>query len=1041
MSATLPILNNGPRAHEAFSAARDLESKLSATVRGEVRFDPGSRALYATDASNYRQTPIGVVIPRDAADVEATIAACREVGAAILPRGGGTSLAGQCCNVAVILDFSKYMRRLVSLDPEKKLAVVEPGIVLDRVREAAEVHHLTFAPDPATHSRCTIGGMIGNNSCGTHSVMGGLTANNIRSLDVLLADGTRMTVGPTSDEEFAAILARRDRQAEIYAGMRRIRDEYADEIRRRFPKIPRRVSGYNLDELLPEAGFNVARSLVGSEGTLVTVVSATLDLMHSPPCRRLVVLAFPDSFRAADAVPEVTPHGPIGLEGIDAMLLDFMRRKHLAEDNLKLLPEGGGFLLCEFGAETDEEAEAKAQDFLAASAKFKTPPTNSRLCSVEEAPRIWFVRESALGALVFVPGEPHGWEGWEDAAVPPEKLGVYLRQIHALMREYGYRSPLYGHFGQGCVHMRVNFDLESEPGIRKFREFIDRAADIVIALGGSLSGEHGDGQARSALLPKMFGSEIMQAFREFKALWDPDNRMNPGKLMEPANLPDSTIYQPEDNLRLGAGYHAPHPNTFFQFPDDHGSFSEATLRCVGVGACRKQGSGTMCPSYMATHEEEHSTRGRAHLLWELMEGKVLGVGNGSAGAHAPGAVDWHNEAVREALDLCLSCKACKGECPVNVDVATYKAEFLAHYYGDRLRKPQHYAFGFMDRLAHLSSLIPGLTPRLANLPLSTPGLSQLIKAALGVAQQRKLPQFAPRSFRQEWRERSSRSAEGSVPGRPVLKAHGLGDSASRTVLKGHDFSRADIPRQGDGALAPEGRVLLWPDTWNNYYHPQSLHAAARVLQSAGFSPEVPRHHVCCGRPLYDFGFLRQAREYLLKILRDFAPQIDAGRHFVFLEPSCASVFRDELINFFPAQSEHGPRAKRLAEQTLLLSEFLVRHAPHFEPPPLHGKKIVLHGHCHHKSLMKMTDEVAILRRTGAEVNVLDSGCCGMAGPFGFEREKFEVSQALGERVLLPAVRGAAPETILVSDGFSCREQISQNTDRRAVHFAEVIAPD
>ena len=998
MSATLPILNNGHRAHESFSAARDLESKLAATVRGEVRFDPGSRALYATDASNYRQTPIGVVIPRDAADVEATIAACREVGAAILPRGGGTSLAGQCCNVAVVLDFSKYMRRLVSLDPEKKLAVVEPGIVLDRVREAAEVHHLTFAPDPATHSRCTIGGMIGNNSCGTHSVMGGLTANNIRSLDVVLADGTRMTVGPTSDEDFAAILARRDRQAQIYAGMRRIRDHYADEIRRRFPKIPRRVSGYNLDELLPESRFNVARSLVGSEGTLVTVVSATLDLMHSPPCRRLVVLAFPDSFRAADAVPEVTPHGPIGLEGIDAMLLDFMRRKHLAEDNLKLLPEGGGFLLCEFGAETDEEAEAKAKDFLAASAKFKTPPTSSRLCSVEEAPRIWFVRESALGALVFVPGEPHGWEGWEDAAVPPEKLGIYLRQIHALMREYGYRSPLYGHFGQGCVHMRVNFDLESEPGIRKFREFIDRAADIVIALGGSLSGEHGDGQARSALLPKMFGSEIMQAFREFKALWDPENRMNPGKLMEPANLPDATIYQPEDNLRLGAGYHAPHPDTFFQFPGDHGSFSEATLRCVGVGACRKEGTGTMCPSYMATHEEEHSTRGRAHLLWELMEGRVLGAGNGSA--HARGAVDWHNESVREALDLCLSCKACKSECPVNVDVATYKAEFLAHYYGDRLRKPQHYAFGFMDRLAHLSSLIPGLTPRFANLPLATPGLSNLIKAALGVAPERRLPQFAPRSFRDEWKKLSPRNAEGPMPGRPVL---------------------------------------LWPDTWNNYYHPQSLHAAARVLQAAGFSPEVPRRHVCCGRPLYDFGFLRQAREYLLKILRDFAPQIDAGQPFVFLEPSCASVFRDELLNFFPAHSEHGLRAQRLAEQTLLLSEVLVHHAPHFAPPSLHGKKIVLHGHCHHKSLMKMTDEVAILRRSGAEVNLLDSGCCGMAGPFGFEHDKYEVSQALGERVLLPAVRSAASDTILISDGFSCREQISQNTDRHAIHFAEVIA--
>ncbi|MGB6611911.1 MAG: heterodisulfide reductase-related iron-sulfur binding cluster, partial [Acidobacteriaceae bacterium] len=370
---------------------------------------------------------------------------------------------------------------------------------------------------------------------------------------------------------------------------------------------------------------------------------------------------------------------------------------------------------------------------------------------------------------------------------------------------------------------------------------------------------------------------------------------------------------------------------------------------------------------------------RAHLLWELMEGKVLDPG-------------WRNDAVREALDLCLSCKACKSECPVNVDVATYKAEFLAHYYGDRLRKPQHYALGFIDRLARVASLIPGITPRLANLPLAIPGASQAIKAILGVAQQRALPHFAARSFQSSWMRLSFKARAGRA-------------------------------------------VLLWPDTWNNYYHPQSLQAAAQVLQTAGFAVEVPRQHVCCGRPLYDFGFLQQARAYLRKVLVQFAPQIDGGLPFVFLEPSCASVFRDELVNFFPTDE----RAQRLREQTLLLSEFLAQHTPDFQPPQLSGRKIVLHGHCHHKSLMKMTDEVAILRRTGAEVELLDSGCCGMAGSFGFEREKFAVSQALGERVLLPAVRAAASETILVADGFSCREQISQNTSRCAVHFAEVIA--
>ncbi len=975
MGTSLKVLQPS-RQHELFDAARELEAKLRATVRGEVRFDAASRALYATDASNYRQTPVGVVIPRDAADVEATLAGCRALGAAVLPRGAGTSLAGQCCNVAVVMDFSKYMRRLVALDPERKIAVVEPGIVLDRVREAAELHHLTFAPDPATHSRCTIGGMIGNNSCGTHSVMGGLTANNIRSLDVVLYDGTRMTVGATTEAELEAIIARGGRAGAIYAGMRRIRDTYAEEIRRRFPRIPRRVSGYNLDELLPERGFHVARALVGAEGTLATVVSATLDLMHSPPCRRLAVLGFPDAFLAADAVPEVIRHEPIGLEGIDAMLLDFMQRKHLAEAEVKLLPPGGAFLLAEFGAETNPEAEAKARALIGTASKLPGSPTG-RLCTVEEAASIWRVRESALGATVFVPGEPHGWEGWEDAAVAPERLGSYLRQLFALMGEYGYRSPMYGHFGQGCVHTRINFDLESEGGIRKFREFLDRATDIVIAHGGSISGEHGDGQARGALLPKMFGPELMQAFAEFKSLWDPDNRMNPDKMISPERL-----YQPDENLRLGAGYRSQQPETFFQFPDDNGSLHEATLRCVGVGACRKDGNGTMCPSYMVTREERHSTRGRAHLLWELMQGEVLDR-------------DWHNDGVREALDLCLSCKACKSECPVNVDVATYKAEFLAHYYGERMRPLQHYAFGFMDRLARAASVIPGVTPGLANLPLTLPAVSHALKVVLGVAPQRRLPQFAARSFQTEWRKR------------------------------------------GRTGAANGQRVLLWPDTWNNYYHPGSLRAAARALEGGGFSVEVPRGHVCCGRPLYDFGFLRQAREYLEKILSEFASQIDGGMPFVFLEPSCASVFRDELVNFFPSSE----RARRLREQTLLLSELLVRQAPAFRPPDLAGRTILVQGHCHHKSVLKMTAEMDLLRRTGAAVELLDSGCCGMAGPFGFEREKFGVSQALGERVLLPAVRAASPETILVADGFSCREQIAQNTNRRAVHCAEILAPE
>ncbi len=972
-SGAFNILQQKTHPHEDFRASTELQRLLKKSVRGEVRFDDGARALYATDASNYRQVPIGLVVPIDLADVEATVAACRMVGAPILARGGGTSLSGQCCNVAVVIDFSKYLNRVLELDPSAKRARVEPGIVLDRVRDAAELHRLTFAPDPATHSRCTIGGMIGNNSCGVHGLLGGKTVDNIESLDILLYDGTRLTVGATGEEELRANIAAGGRRGQIYSGLAKLRDQYADRIRQRFPRIPRRVSGYNLDDLLPENGFHIARSLVGSEGTCATVLGANLQLTDSPPHRRLVGLGFPDPFLAADHVPAVLEHKPIGLEGFDGMLVDFMLRKKLAVDDVVLLPPGNGHLLVELGAWSAEEVEARVASLMRAVSGFDTVPV-ARAYSPEEAKRVWRVRESALGATVYVPGEPHGWEGWEDAAVPPEKLGSYLRRIFALMREYGYRSPMYGHFGQGCVHLRINFDLESEAGIRSFREFLDRAADIVIAHGGSLSGEHGDGQARAALLPKMFGAEIMQAFREFKAIWDPQNKMNPGKLVDPV-----AVYEPQDNLRLGANYRERRYETHFSFPHDHGSIADATLRCVGVGACRKVDAGTMCPSYMATREERHSTRGRAHLLWEMLEGNVLKDG-------------WRNEDVREALDLCLACKACKTECPVNVDVATYKAEFLAHYYDGRVHPLRDYLFGFMDRWANLASIVPGVTPRLANLTMRSPRLGGLVKHFAGVAEQRSLPEFALKSFQAS---RTAGPQAGSLP-----------------------------------------QVLLWPDTWNNYFHPQSLTAAARVLEAAGFAVTVPRGHICCGRPLYDFGFLHQARNYLEGVMTRLASTIHSGTPIVVLEPSCASVFRDELGNLFP----DDPRARRLRDQVYLLSDFLTRHAPEYKPVQTPGRKLLVHGHCHHKSIMKMGDELSLLRATGSEVQHIDSGCCGMAGPFGFEAEKFEVSQAIGERVLLPAVRGAAVDTVIVTDGFSCREQIAQNSTRRAVHFAEAICP-
>ena len=985
------LLNQPPLDHESFSAHRELESLLKKSLRGDVRFDLGSRALYAADSSNYRQIPIGVILPRDAADVEAALAACRATGAAVLPRGAGTSLAGQCVNVAVIFDFSRYMNKLVSIDPASKLARVEPGMVLDRLREAAEVHRLTYGPDPATHSRCTLGGMIGNNSCGVHGLMAGKVVDNVESLDIVLYDGTRMTVGRTAPAELDALIRSGGRVGQIYADLARLRDRYSSLIRERFPRIPRRVSGYNLDELLDEKGFHVARALVGSEGTCATVVSATLNLTASPPFRVLTVLAFTDGFLAADVVPRVLEFNPIGLEGFDGLIVDFMQRKKLAVDDVALLPPGRGFLLVEMGAWDAAEAQAKAEALVRAARAWPEAPV-ARIYNDADAARIWHVRDSALGATAFVPGELERHEGWDDAGIPPAKLGAYLRGLSALMAEFGYNSPLYGHYGQGCVHLRINFDFRTAEGVRRFREFIDRAADLVLSLGGSLSGEHGDGQARAALLPKMFGPELIRAFQEFKAIWDPANRMNPGKLSDAVR-----VYDPAENLRnapLVAGEAPAELETHFVFAADQGSLERATARCVGVGACLKTDGGVMCPSYRATGEEQNSTRGRARLLWEMLAGALRKEG-------------FQSKAVHEALDLCLSCKACKTECPVSVDMTAYKSEYLAQRYKHRPHPLHHYIFGFADVMARLGSITPALTNAVLTGRLTSP----LIKRIVGVAQERQLPRLAGKSYK---KARVAANETTNVPRTSSTK------SATKKEPGGE-------------------QVVLWADTWNNYYHPQTLAAAETVLTQAGFRVRVPKGHICCGRALYDFGLLGAARAYLAKVLDRMAPEIEAGLPFIFLEPSCASVFKDEALEFFPS-GPLAPRAQRMSKQVWLLADWLAAKAPEWVTGRLEGAQIILHGHCHHKAVFGgPVNEIALLKKAGAAVEMINSSCCGMAGPFGFEADKFEVSKAIANLGLLPAVNAAAPATIIVADGFSCREQIEQLSEREGTHFAEVLA--
>jgi FAD/FMN-containing dehydrogenase/Fe-S oxidoreductase len=972
-----------PTAHFAQHDASALEAALRRHLRGEVRFDSGSRALYATDGSNYRQIPIGVVIPRDKEDVLAAVALCREHGAPLLARGGGTSLAGQCCNAAVVLDFSKYMAGILEIDPERRIARVEPGVVLDRLRAEAEKHHLTFAPDPATHDRCTLGGMIGNNSCGAHSIMAGKTDDNIEALEVLTYGGQHMHVGATSADDFGHFTREGGRRAEIYAGLKSLAERYGEQVRRQFPNIPRRVSGYNLNHLLPESGFHVARALVGSEGTCVTVLEATCRLVESPPARVLVVIGWPDIYLCADHVPQIMEHRPIGLEGFDDIMVNASRRKGVNLDALAMLPEGAGWLMVEFGANTATEAESQARNLMEELERSSAvaPPKMRLFIEARQARRIWDVRESSLGVTSHVPGEPLRWEGFEDSAVAPEKLGAYLRELRRLMQAFHYDGSFYGHFGHACVHTRMDYDLETAEGVRKFRQFMEEAADLVVRYGGSLSGEHGDGQSRGELLPKMFGPELMQAFREFKALWDPDWKMNPGKLIEP--------YRLDENLRLGAGYDPWRPETHFKFPDDHGSLAAATLRCVGVGKCRRDSGGVMCPSFRATRDEEHSTRGRAHLLWEMTKRDFIQDG-------------WQSEAVKKSLDLCLSCKGCKSDCPVGVDVATYKSEFLSHYYETNPRSLKQIALSNIDLWMRAAAHAPGLV----NLTTQLPGLRNLAKLAAGIPAQRRIPAMAPQTFKEWWERRQ-----------------GSGASLRRT----DEGVRPHVCR------GRTNTVLLWADTFNNHFLPSTAKAAVEVLEAAGFDVTVPRAHLCCGRPLFDIGALDRAKSLLLQIMDELLPEIEAGTPIVILEPSCAAVFRDELTNLFPKDE----RAHALSKQVFLLSEFLEQRAKDFPLPQL-ARRALVHGHCHHKAIMKMTAEEAVLEHMGIDFTAPAPGCCGMAGAFGFEKEKYEISKSIGELELLPAVRQAPTDWLIVADGFSCREQIAQETDRHALHLAEVL---
>ncbi|MFD9963562.1 FAD-binding and (Fe-S)-binding domain-containing protein [Amycolatopsis sp. NPDC058986] len=923
----------------------------------EILTDAATLALYTTDASNYRHVPLGVVLPRSVDEVVAAVAACRERGLPVIARGGGTSVAGNSCGPGVVIDTSRYVRGVTELDPAARLARVAPGTVLDDLQALAAQHGLRFGPDPSTHSRCTLGGMIGNNACGSHSVAWGRTADVVRELDVLLYDGTRLTVGPTAPSEVDERAARPGTEGRVYRELRTLVAENLGLLRTELSTWPRRVSGYGLEHLLPENGFDLAKALVGSEGTCVTVLGATVALAELPKHRVLAVLGFPSDIAAADAVPSILPWSPLTVEGVDAQLVALLEPGRAGG-----LPPGEAWLFVEMAGDepglASERARSLANELggVLTGSTVLTDPAAQR--------RLWRIREEGAGLATRLADGAEAWPGWEDAAVPPDRLGSYLRGFKELMRAHGRQSVVYGHYGEGCLHLRLDFDLLSKPGVAGFRKFLEEAADLVAAHGGSLSGEHGDGQARSELLSRMYSREMLALFARFKAIFDPDGRMNPGILVDPRPI--------DADLRVRHAPLAIEDVTVLGYPEDRGSFGQAMRRCVGVGKCRNtSGPGVMCPSYRVTREEKHSTRGRAHLLAEMINGELVTDG-------------WRSEEVRDALDLCLSCKGCLSDCPVDVDMATYKAEFLHQHYRRRVRPASHYSMGWLPVWLRAAAL----APRLANAVAGRPRLAALLKRAGGIAPERDLPEFAPTPFTQ---------------------------------------ARRDLRRRATGPKP----LVLWPDSFNNYLTPGVLDAATEVLTVAGYDVVLPDRGVCCGLTWVSTGQLGVARKVLRRTLSVLAPYLDAGYEVAGLEPSCTALFRGDLAALLPGD----PYAQLLASRTRTLAELLADSPVEF---PALDVEAITQVHCHQHAVLGFAADEAALAAAGVRNTTLDSGCCGLAGNFGFERGHYDVSVACAEDRLLPAVRAAPAETVVLSDGFSCRTQIAQESGREALHLAELL---
>ncbi|WP_431972413.1 FAD-binding and (Fe-S)-binding domain-containing protein [Nocardia sp. bgisy134] len=932
-------------------SADALSAELRRSGVGDVLADDTTRAAYSSDASLYRVRPLVVARPRDADEVTAALAVCRREGVPLTSRGGGTSVAGNAVGTGVVLDFSRHMNRVLSIDPDTRTATVEPGTVQAVLQRAAAAHGLRFGPDPSTFTRCTIGGMIGNNACGSRTLGYGRTSDNVTALQVLTGTGESLRLGAAGTTPSSPTLSRL--QQVTRKGLATIRTELG--------RFGRQVSGYALEHLLPENRFDVTRMVVGSEGTLVVATEATVRLVTEPAHRVLVVLGYPDIASAGDATSLVLKFDPTACEGIDSRIIDVVRARR-GLDAVPPLPMGAAWLFVEVVGDDLDEAVARARQVgRECGAVDSLVVTDARRTA-----ELWRIRADGAGLAGRSPAGLPAHAGWEDAAVPPDMLGDYLRDFDALMADYGVTGLPYGHFGDGCMHVRIDWPLDKPGGSSVFREFLVAASTLVARYGGSLSGEHGDGRARSELLPLMYSVDALDLFAAVKHAFDPDNILNPGVVVDPRPV-DADLRVPAAPVlrrNLALGYH-----------HDGGDFTQAVHRCTGVGKCRADNTatgGVMCPSYQATREEKDSTRGRARVLQEMINGSAVTGG-------------WRSPEVHEALDLCLSCKGCSSDCPTGVDMAAFKSEVLHQTYAGRIRPASHYTLGWLPRWAKVASH----APRLANAAMRIPGIGPLVLSSAGVDRRRAIPPFAKQTFR------------------------------SWFTATEHDRTITGDP------------VVLFVDSFTNYFTPEIGRATVRVLEAAGYRPQLTDAQQCCGLTWISTGQLTAAKRILGRTVNALSEFAAAGTPIVGMEPSCTGVLRGDAAELLGSAA-----ASSVAERTRTLAELLTDRG--WEPPSLLGTSVVAQPHCHHHSVMGWSADAKLLEEAGAQVQRL-GGCCGLAGNFGVVKGHYEVSVAVAEQQLLPAVAAADSNTTILADGYSCRTQLDDLTDRRGTHLAQLLA--